>query len=149
MQEYENKQKAVAAFKKLGDTTKNEALLEMLNDGIIDLAPAMTAYAQHLDTYKKQAKEDMRTLSLAGLELAQAQRAIKRIPDLKTLDRRQLQTAWAQTLLSGGGYLGTPMQKKIEKSIDMSIVDAKWYADSWALHNPVVPMDGGSNEQTD
>lgn len=134
MEEYENKRKAIKAFEKLGANTKNQALLEMLNSGVIDLAPAMVAYAEHLAAYKHNAQQDMSTLARAGIDLAEKE--IKKIPSIKSSNKRELKTAQAYTLISTGVYSGTKFGDELEKRVDIKIVDPKWYEDCWKLKNP-------------
>lgn len=145
MEDYQNKQKAIELFGKLPKKYRYLALLEMMTSGIIDLAPAMEIYAQHLTEYKRNASIDMQKLSDAGLDLAEKE--IKKIPSIERLNTRQLKTAQAQTLLSvHTGYADTQFTKKLKKYVDMSIVDKKWYEQCWQLKTVQAGEKGADDE---
>lgn len=131
MEEVKNSRKIIELFKKLGNEWRYRTLSNLLNDEVIDIAPAMTVYAQHLATYKQNAQIDIQTLSRAGLDLAEKE--IKKISGTKSRSLKELKTAQAQTLISGGGYVGTKFGDKLEKCVDMKIVDGGWYESCWAL----------------
>lgn len=131
MEQYQHQRKILELFPELSDKLKYDTLLKLLDEGIIDLASVMVIYAQRLTTYKQEAQQDMETLSRAGLDLAEKE--IKKIPAIKSLNKKQLKTAQVYTLLFAGGYDGTGFVDELKKCIDMSIVDADWYERAWRL----------------
>lgn len=135
----ENIQKALEAFEKMDAQEKRYTLLTLLNEGKINMVDAISAYGSHLEQFKRDAKNDMRKLSEAGLSLGE--KAIKRIPAMKSLRPQQLAIAQTHTLLSGGGYHTTPYAKELASHADLNKVDKGWYEECWKLAQPNVPQE--------
>lgn len=143
MQDYESMKTAVKAFEAMSPEYRRATLLQLLHDETINILEAVSSFGTYLEEYKADSRNDMRVMSEAGLSLAEKE--IKKIPSVKSDNRRQLMIAQTHSLLDGGGFHTTPYAEKIRSYADLSEVDAKWYEGSWKLKRPLVEQEGKTN----
>lgn len=149
MQDHQNMLKAIEAFDAMSVEYRQLTLLKLLEKGTVNILEAVSTFGTYLEQYKRNAKHDMYMLSEAGLSLGEA--TIKKIPTMKknkTSDPRALAIAQTHTLLSAGGYYGTPFAKRIASYADLKEVDPKWYEQYWKLKQPLVEQEP-SNDHTE
>lgn len=135
---------AITAMSALNEQEQTHVVTELLRSDKLDMAQALQIQAKYLTQYKKDARNDMRMLSEAGLILGEKQ--IKAIPKSPAKDR-ELNAGLARTLLSGGGFATTKHHEELAKCVEGIEVNEDWYQRSWALQHPYVPkQEGGGDE---
>lgn len=123
--------KALQAFKDMSSEEAGFVLKKLLDDEVVDFAPIMVLYAQHLQDFKRKAKSDIYKMSEAGLSLAE--KKIKSIPSIKSDSSRRLALAQAKTLISGRGFFETKFIEDLNSRLNFAEIDDKWYQECWAL----------------
>lgn len=121
---------ALEAFENLKKHEVDSVLMVLLEQEKVDIPRLIAVYAQFLQQFRHNAMNDIRTLSEAGVELAQKE--IRKISSIKSEQKRQLYTALANTLLAEGRR-ATKFNDELGKFVDMSIVDKSWYEGTWQL----------------
>lgn len=122
---------ATKLVKKLSPQERHYFLVSLMFDGTLSITEAITAYSEYLERFKRDAQNDIRNLSQAGLSLADKQ--INKIPLIKNPNVRQLALAQTKSLLDGGGYSGSEYQKHLTEKLDFTEIDADWYENTWAI----------------
>lgn len=131
MEEYEEYLETLNKMRSLSPKYRNFVIESLMHTEDIDIPQLITVYSNYLKDYKQKSRNDIRKLSQAGMSLLE--KPIKKIKDIKNDHTRNLHTAFANTIISGGGYFGSEYHNELLKHIDMKDVDIKWYEDCWKL----------------
>lgn len=114
------------------NTESRQILLnEIFADEKVSAIGLLVAKIYSLEDYKANAKNDIKKIAEAGMELGGCE--MRRV--LKTKENTRKKTddfylAMVRCLLDAGAYRGTEYAKQLEAS-DYSSIDTKWYEWAW------------------
>lgn len=139
MKDYENMQKAAAAFREMSEKYRHATLVLLLTEGTVDMTAAISAYGKYLEDYKRGAEHDIYKLSEIGLRLGEKTfKSLRKVKNPQVADRAVV-IAWLRALVSGGGFHETKFLEELLRGIDLKEIDEWWYGQSWKLKQPRVP----------
>ena len=118
-------------IKSMNTESRQILLNEIFADEKVSATELLVAKIYSLEHYKTNAKNDIRKIAEAGMELGE--REMRRV--LKTKENTRKKTddfylAMVRCLLDAGAYRNTEYAKQLEAS-DYSSIDTEWYEWSW------------------
>lgn len=128
MDDFKNINNALAAFRKMKPTDRHHVLLTLMDEGTIDIMSAVAVFGTHLEQFKAKATHDLQRVSEAGLHLAEKE--IKKIPAIKSDNKRGLAVAMARSLLTFG-YIQTEHGDELREIVSRFKINEDWYRQCW------------------
>jgi len=118
-------------IKGLNSDDRMYLLAEIFKDDQVSATELLYSKMASLEKFKLDAKNDIRMVATAGMELGE--REMRRV--LKTKDNTRKKTdsfylSMVRSLLDAGAHQGTQFADELEKS-DFSPIDRKWYEECW------------------